>query len=1695
MRWLVVVGMALVLSLLACHATKAVTTTWIDPFGGNFNDPSNWDLGVPGSGDLASFPIDTTGPITFSTSPLVGTVLIAGNTGTHADVTFNLGGRTLRVLNDVQISLGETSGAIREGDWVINGPGLVDVNGIVNVGIQLGGTANDGYGYVTVQNGATLDAATLDIDHGRVRAGSGGTIAAGSLFSQGLIQVFSGGELTANSLRLQDLTFDSPKGVLSILGGNATIGSLTEDLNGQVSPTTGTNVTITGGSLTVGSYTYNGNFSTLDHRAGTLIINGGTFNNGNTELTVSSGSGTPTMRFQDGATASVSVLSVGVGSGDRGILEVDGFGSIVQSAGDVYVGDGGTGEVNITGGAVSSVGEVFIGDNGGNGSIEIDGDGSRWTHSGLFTVGDNSAGTAVVRNEGVLDTSSGVVGRRGGSDGSHVTITGAGSKWQMNGRLEVGQVSDATLDILNGGVVTNATVGIAEDAGSTSVVTVDGAGSTWTVNGTGFDDFVVGQAGTGTLNITNGGTVNGFYLDVGGAGGASGTVNVDGTDSLLDLGAQLVIGPPGSSGSGTLTVTNGGQVNSFDGWVQGISGTTASATVSGSDSQWQIDRNLTLLSAGTLTVQSQGAVVVQGATTLSSSDGGASVGTLNINGGSLTTGSLDNSNGGTLNHTHGMLIIDGGTFDNGGNALSVGSTVGFPQLWLQAGATASHSSVSIGTGPFFESGTVVVTGSGSHLNSSGRINISDVADSSAHLLVADGAQVDSGDDIFIGLNGGHGRLTIESGSEVNSGDFTVVTGDEGTLIVQTGGVLNSSDSLNIANLGSQASATVTGPGSQINIDGGAGQNNDLTVGVEGTGTMTIAAGASVTASDVVFLAREVGSDGTLMIDDATLHAGNELIIGLDGTGQMTVDGGAAVHVAANTPHVTVGMDLEVAPRTGSVGTFTARNGARVEVGDDLLLGAAGGQATFNVETDATVDVANVTVVGQGPGATRSLNITSGGILNGESDVNIANQANSTGQVIVSGAGSQINIGQTSGAGGLIVGDEGMGTMTVESGATVLANDYLRIGQADPTSDGTLTIDGVASSVNVAGETSLVGMIIGNQGVGTLNITGGATLTNAVIEPGETESNAEARIGNSAGGTGVATIDGAGSTWNNAGPISIGYSGVGTLNITNGGLLTSNETVIGRLSGSDGSAATVDGAGSRWENDFEIEVGQISDATLEILDGGVVTSAQGEIAEDASSTSSVLIDGSDSLWDMTGSLFIGGGSTASGGTGSMTIQNSGSATVGATTTLWNSNTTLTINGGTLTTGSLDNSHGGTLNHTDGTIIIDGGTFSISSTTLKVASTTGTPILEYTNGASSSVGGVRLGELDGESGEIKVTGTGSNVTTTGDFFVADQTGSQGTLTVGNGGLINVGDDFAAGIGGGNGTITVHSGGMINVADETTIGRQSGGNGTMTISGGAVFNGEERLQIARDANSEGHVLVTGTGSQLNLGQTSGVGQLRIGREGIGSFTVEAGATADIAGGVRLGVNTADADGTLTIDGAGSQVTTTVTSVVGTIVGNNGTGTLNITNGGSLTNVEGRIGNQPGAVGIALVDGAGSIWTNTGPLRIGGDNSGDGGTGTLTIRNSGTVNVSDTTILWGSDDTLTLDNGTLRTGAWNNANGGIFNFTAGTFAITNDDAYIGTSGTGSGLGNNFTVPTSSTLEITGGATQRPYRQYADAQ
>lgn len=174
--------------------------------------------------------------------------------------------------------------------------------------------------------------------------------------------------------------------------------------------------------------------------------------------------------------------------------------------------------------------------------------------NGGIWVGFSSTGELNIFNSGSLTSGLGLIGNQPGSTGA-VTVTGPGSVWNAEGMV-VGDHGTGRLTILNGGVVNTQVweFSVGDGSGAVGVATVDGAGSKLTAS-----DFVIGYGGTGTLTISNGGAIIGttWTSIIGHSVGSIGTVTVTGAGSSLSNASDLWIG---QDGSGTLTVANGGGV-------------------------------------------------------------------------------------------------------------------------------------------------------------------------------------------------------------------------------------------------------------------------------------------------------------------------------------------------------------------------------------------------------------------------------------------------------------------------------------------------------------------------------------------------------------------------------------------------------------------------------------------------------------------------------------------------------------------------------------------------------------------------------------------------------------------------------------------------------------------------------------------------------------------------------------------------------------------------------------------------------------------------------------------------------------------------------------------------------------------------------------------------------------------------------
>ena len=222
-----------------------------------------------------------------------------------------------------------------------------------------------------------------------------------------------------------------------------------------------------------------------------------------------------------------------------------------------------------------------------------------------------------------------------------------------------------------------------------------------------------------------------------------------------------------------------------------------------------------------------------------------------------------------------------------------------------------------------------------------------------------------------------------------------------------------------------------------------------------------------------------------------------------------------------------------------------------------------------------------------------------------------------------------------------------GALSVNGGSTlrVVSGSDLDTGSLSIADGGTIDVIGAGSTFDVLGTSPA---LIGTMGAGTLNISGGGSVSSA-----GTGINSGPRLGDTAGATGTAAVSGTGSSWSNSGNLTVGNAGAGTLTIQDGGTVSNDAGRIGVMSGSSGEV-TVSGAGSTWTN--------------------------------------------------SGGLSVGGSSASAGGTGALTVGVGGTVNVAATTKIWDDGT-INLVGGTINTGALEFA-GSTFNFTFGTLNISG-----------------------------------------------------------------------------------------------------------------------------------------------------------------------------------------------------------------------------------------------------------------------------------------------------------------------------------------------------------------------------------------------------
>lgn len=357
--------------------------------------------------------------------------------------------------------------------------------------------------------------------------------------------------------------------------------------------------------------------------------------------------------------------------------------------------------------------------------------------------------------------------------------------------------------------------------------------------------------------------------------------------------------------------------------------------------------------------------------------------------------------------------------------------------------------------------------------------------------------------------------------------------------------------------------------------------------------------------------------------------------------------------------------------TGGDGSLTVNNGATLMNSGSGFFGSIGGvnllrsngYIGLNAGSAGVATVAganslwqNLSGLSVGFNGQGTLNIADGGKVTNVGG-NLGSNVGSTGIATVTGAGS---LWQSSSS--FRVGEYGQGTLNIADGGKVSSAGNSIGYYAGST--GNVTVTGTGSLWE-----SSAGLSVDR---GTLNIENGGKVTN-------TGGSISGFTGSSAT-SGIVTVTGQNSLWQNSSTLGVS----GTLKVQDGGKVTNTNGNIG-VGNNHTGIATVTGSNSLWQNSGTLNVGGAGgQATLNIENGGKVTSTNGFIGYSNNQTTGIAtVTGANSRWENSGQLFIGGSTSPAGGSGSGSLIINDGGTVSATNgvAIWSTGN-LSGNGGTL-----------------------------------------------------------------------------------------------------------------------------------------------------------------------------------------------------------------------------------------------------------------------------------------------------------------------------------------------------------------------------------------------------------------------------
>ncbi len=1069
----------------------------------------------------------------------VGTASVGGVGSTLEVATFlnvGLGGRgTLDVTDGGSVSSATGSIATEIGSI-----GTVAVTGVdarltapnLNVGF-------DGAGSLDIGGGGTVTTAT-NLVLG-VRSGSSGTLnlnADGVLKTNTLFVGAGSAEVNFNggTLQVLDATFAT---ALPLTLGAETTSKV--DTNGQTARLDGVisgagslekrgagTLTLGGANLYSGGTTVTegtlqlATFTALGASSGSLVVSGGSVDLNGQSATVGSLSGAGGS-ITNQKNDSISVLTVQ----SSGNTQYDGTIDAQLSGRTVGLVKSGAGTLTLTGSNAYSAGTTVT-----DGTLAVAGPNARIDSLGRgdFTVGRSASDDAVlsVSAGGQLSAQDLTIGRSASSTGL-VEVSGGGSAVRVDS-LQVGDAGGGTLSVSDGALVESnfgVVGGIENAAGS---VAIAGTDSSWVVDG-----FLnVGAGGVGEVDVSAGGRLDSTETaTLGSAATGVGTGLVRGAGSVWRTGNILNVG---GDGTGSVTVSNGGSLETVGTGSLGTNQTgSGSVVVEGTGSQWHApDISVGFRGDGELEIKNGGLVTATSGLGVAVRSG--------------SSGMLNLDEGGTL-RTNNLFAGDGSAQINfNGGTLQV----------LDSNLTTA-AAITLGDGS-----TSTVDTNGQNATLAGVLSgAGGIEKSGLGTLVLAGGNNFSGD-------------TKISGGTLRLATFSALGTDTSSLAVEAG----------VLDLGGQS----------ITVGRLSGASGIITNAQADTISKLTVANSGETQFDGTFDARIAGQAlgltkrgaGTLILTGASAYTGETVV----SEGVLTIRGSGAAIDGLSAGNLRVGTEA------GKDGTVRVEMGAEVSANNVNVGGPS--SAVGEIFVEGTGSVLRASSMEVGAGGTGGLTASSGADV-ATGSITVGNAAGSVGSVEVQDSGTVFGV-----TGFLNVGSGGAGDIVVSDGAELRSSDTATLG-ANALGTGDVTVRGVGSLWRNGNFLN-----VGADGSGVVTVTAGARLVTV----------ASGTLGTGETGDGAVTVSGRGSEWD-AKAINVGFRGGGQLDVRDGGTVVAADGVgIGVLAGSQGAVTIGNGGTLRTTNVFA-GVGEasvtMSGGTLQADGAGLTSSVDIDLTADTISS--------------------------------------------------------------------------------------------------------------------------------------------------------------------------------------------------------------------------------------------------------------------------------------------------------------------------------------------------------------------------------------------------------------------------------------------------------------------------------------------